>query len=407
MSRDDAYRLVQEAAQTAWDDRDPIRRAAGEERPRPGDRKRAGPERLSRARARGHGASAGVRRVTAAQATTEELQGELEATLSGLIEAGTEIAYVNLPNIGNLGDNAIYAGARRSLDRIGAKVVLALEPRAYGRAVLRAGDRRARDDRDPRRRPTSATCTASSPSRPPAAGSFATFRMLGSSSSRRRSTSAIPRRSPRFIRLCREHPDFTILARDAVSVERAAGLGFETTLAPDLAFGLGALDRPAAASTSSTWIVREDVERTSEPRLDRAVGPRLAHLEGTALRGDRDQIARRPGIGAPPESRSRAGPRASATPDRADGRAPLPARRGPARLRSPPSMVAEGRGAGDRPAFTGTCSPASWESRTCSSTTPTARTGALFETWTHRYPIARFAESPDEARELARSLDPS
>jgi pyruvyl transferase EpsO len=31
----------------------------------------------------------------------------------------------------------------------------------------------------------------------------------------------------------------------------------------------------------------------------------------------------------------------------------------------------------------------------------------LFETWTHRYPIARFAESPDEARELARSLDPS
>jgi len=31
----------------------------------------------------------------------------------------------------------------------------------------------------------------------------------------------------------------------------------------------------------------------------------------------------------------------------------------------------------------------------------------LFETWTHRYRIARFAESPDEARELARSLEGS
>jgi exopolysaccharide biosynthesis predicted pyruvyltransferase EpsI len=28
----------------------------------------------------------------------------------------------------------------------------------------------------------------------------------------------------------------------------------------------------------------------------------------------------------------------------------------------------------------------------------------LYEAWTHRYEIARFAEGPDEARELARSL---
>jgi hypothetical protein len=68
--------------------------------------------------------------VTSAQTTTDALRGELEATLSGLIADGTEIAYVNFPNMGNLGDTAIYSGARRSLDRIGANVVLAVEPRA-------------------------------------------------------------------------------------------------------------------------------------------------------------------------------------------------------------------------------------------------------------------------------------
>ena len=329
MSRDDAYRLGPGGGADRVGRGDPIRRAAGEERPRPGDRKRAGPERLSRARARGHGASAGVRRVTSAQATTEELRGELEATLSGLIEPGTEIAYVNLPNIGNLGDNAIYAGARRSLDRIGAKVVLALEPRAYRRAVLR----RAIGERG--------TIVIHG-----GANFGDLYRKQPQQTARRRLLRHFPdariiqlpqtiyfrdpETSPRFIRLCREHPDFTILARDRVSVERAAGLGFETTLAPDLAFGLGALDRPAAASTPSTWIVREDVERTSEPG---SIEPsardwptwreQRSGAAGTA-------IAHRPGFGAPPESRSRAGPRASATPDRADGRAPLPARRGPA-----------------------------------------------------------------------------
>ena len=131
MSRDDAYRLVQEAAQEAWDTGTPFRELLGARRAGAGPRRGARRERVRRARARGDGAPGGARRVTSPAETTEALREELERTLSGLISPGTEIAYVNFPNIGNLGDAAIYAGARRALARVGAKVALAVEPRAY------------------------------------------------------------------------------------------------------------------------------------------------------------------------------------------------------------------------------------------------------------------------------------
>jgi exopolysaccharide biosynthesis predicted pyruvyltransferase EpsI len=342
--------------------------------------------------------------VTSAQATTEELRGELEATLSGLIEPGTEIAYVNLPNIGNLGDNAIYAGARRSLDRIGAKVVLALEPRAYRRAVLR----RAIGERG--------TIVIHG-----GANFGDLYRKQPQQTTRRRLLRHFPdarviqlpqtiyfrdpETSPRFIRLCREHPDFTILARDGVSVERAAGLGFETTLAPDLAFGLGALDRPAAASTPSTWIVREDVERTSEPG---SIEPsardwptwreQRSGATGTRLRIDLALVRRL--------NRVR---------ERAPVRARLPIARMAARryqrvadrrVAIAADMVAEGRVlVTDR--FHGHVLACLMGIPNVLLDNSYGKNRGLFETWTHRYRIARFAESPDEARELARSLDPS
>ena len=342
--------------------------------------------------------------MTSAQATTEELRGELEATLSSLIEAGTEIAYLNLPNIGNLGDNAIYAGARRSLDRIGAKVVLALEPRAYRRAVLR----RAIGERG--------TIVIHG-----GANFGDLYRKQPQQTTRRRLLRHFPdariiqlpqtiyfrdpETSPRFIRLCREHPDFTILARDGVSVERAAGLGLDTTLAPDLAFGLGALDRPAAASTSSTWIVREDVERTSEPG---SIEPsardwptwweQRSGATGTRLRIDLALVRRL--------NRVR---------EQAPVRARLPIARMAARryqrvadrrVAIASGMVAEGRVlVTDR--FHGHVLACLMGIPNVLLDNSYGKNRGLFETWTHRYPIARFAESPDEARELARSLDPS
>ncbi len=404
MSRDDAYRLVQEAAQNAWDTETPFAELLAKSAPDLDIDKRAGSERVSRACARGHGTSAGIRRVTSAQATTEELRGELEATLSSLIDPGSEIAYVNLPNIGNLGDNAIYAGARRSLDRIGAKVVLALEPRAYRRAVLR----RAIGE--------SGTIVIHG-----GANFGDLYRKQPQQTTRRRLLRHFPNAriiqlpqtiyfrdpesSPRFIRLCREHPDFTILARDNVSVERAAGLGFETTLAPDLAFGLGVLDRPAAASASATWIVREDVERTSEPG---SIEPsardwptwreQRSGATGTRLRVDLALVRR-----------------LNLVREQAPVRARLPIARMAARryqrvadrrVAIAAGMVAEGRVlVTDR--FHGHVLACLMGIPNVLLDNSYGKNRGLFETWTHRYPIARFAESPDQARELARSLDPS
>jgi len=339
--------------------------------------------------------------VTGADATTEALREELETTLRGLIAPGTEIAYVNFPNIGNLGDNAIYAGARRSLDRIGAKVVLATEPRAYRRAVIKraVGDRgtivihgganfgdlyRKQPQQTVRRR---------------LLRDFPDARLIQLP---RTIYFRDPETSPRFIRLCREHPDFTILARDKLSVQRADALGFETTLAPDLAFGLGAIDRPAAASTPVTWIVREDVERTAKPGSIEASArdwptgkEQRAGATGAGLRAD---LALLRGL-----NRLR---------ERAPLRLRLPIARFAARrygrvasrrVAIALDMVAEGEVlVTDR--FHGHLLACMMGIPNVLLDNSYGKNRGLYETWTNRYEIARFAESPDQARELARSL---
>jgi exopolysaccharide biosynthesis predicted pyruvyltransferase EpsI len=342
--------------------------------------------------------------MTSAAATTEGLRDELEATLRSLIEPGTEIAYVNLPNIGNLGDNAIYAGARQSLDRIGAKLVFACEARAYRRSILR----RAIGERG--------TIVIHG-----GANFGDLYRKQPQQTTRRRLLRHFPDgrviqlpqtiyfrdpdTSPRFLRLCREHPNLTILARDEVSVQRAAGLGLETILAPDLAFGLGALERPAAASEPVTWIVREDVERTSEPGSIEASArdwptwrEQRAGATGARLRVDLALVRRL--------NRAR---------DRAPVRARLPIARMAARryervaarrVAIAADMVAEGRVlVTDR--FHGHVLACLMGIPNVLLDNSYGKNRGLFETWTHRYEIARFAASPDEARELARTLGPS
>jgi exopolysaccharide biosynthesis predicted pyruvyltransferase EpsI len=342
--------------------------------------------------------------VTSAAATTDGLRDELEATLRALIAPGTEIAYVNFPNMGNLCDTAIYAGARRSLDRIGAKVVLACEPRAYRRGIVR----RAVGDRG--------TIVLHG-----GANFGDLYKRQPQQTARRHLLRDFPRArviqlpqtiyferaddSKRFIERCRDHADFTILARDRVSVERAAELGLDTTLAPDLAFGLGPIDRPHPASVPVAWILREDVERTSDPG---AVEPsardwptgkeQRAGATGARLRADLALL--------------RALDRAR---DRAPVRLRLPIARTAARryasvasrrVAIATEMVAAGRVLVTN-RFHGHVLACLMGIPNVLLDNSYGKNRGLFDTWTHRYEIARFAEGPDEARELAQALGAS
>jgi pyruvyl transferase EpsO len=61
------------------------------------------------------------------------------------------------------------------------------------------------------------------------------------------------------------HPRFTVLARDARSLERARDLGLETALCPDLAAGLGPLPKAAPPERRVHWLTRKDRWRVHVP----------------------------------------------------------------------------------------------------------------------------------------------
>ena len=211
-----------------------------------------------------------------------------------------------------------------------------------------------------------------------------------------------PDSSPRFLRNCREHPDLTIMARDHVSVERAAGLGLETVLAPDLAFGLGPLPRPRPASAPVRWVVREDVERTHEP--------------GTVEPLARDWPTWREQRAGAAGSRLRLDLAILRSLNRARERAPLRFRLAIARMAAgryeriashrvglATGIVAEGEVfVSDR--FHGHLLACLMGIPNVLLDNSYGKNRGLYDTWTHRYEIARFAEDPAEARELAESL---
>jgi pyruvyl transferase EpsO len=214
-----------------------------------------------------------------------------------------------------------------------------------------------------------------------------------------------PSRSAKFIELCRSHQGLTILARDQVSVERADELGLETSLAPDLAFGLGPLDRPRDPSIDVTWIVREDVEAAREPgSVDPTARDWPTGAEqraGTTGAGLRRDLALVRGLNrlrerAPVRLRQ---PIARAAAARYE---PIASRR----VRIALEMIAEGRVlVTDR--FHGHLLACLMGIPNVLLDNSYGKNRGLFETWTNRYEIAQFADDPATARELARSLGAS
>lgn len=336
-----------------------------------------------------------------AEVTSRELQGELDTALARLIEPGTEVAYINFPNIGNLGDSAIYVGGRAALRRVGAKVSLVCEHRGYRRALVRK-----------------------------AVGERGTIVIHGGANfgdlywrqpqqrTRRKLLRDFPRariiqlpqtvyfererRARRFARLCAAHEDLTLMVRDRPSIERLNALGLDAILGPDLAFGLGPLERPVAPSLEVSWVVREDVEGRHQPRA----------LDPDARDWPTGQEQRQGGTG----TRLRGELALAHALLRARDRWPRPLRMPLARagqrlygsianqrLSLALSMLARGRlVVTDR--FHGHLLACLMGIPSVLLDNSYGKNRGLYETWTHRYPIARFADGPEGVDDLAREL---
>lgn len=64
----------------------------------------------------------------------------------------------------------------------------------------------------------------------------------------------------RWVTIAQRHGDVRVMIRDAASLDRGAGWGLRTVLAPDAAFAVRRLAAPAAATTERVLLLRQDAE---------------------------------------------------------------------------------------------------------------------------------------------------
>ncbi len=202
------------------------------------------------------------------------LSKEIDARLGELLEPGREAAFVNFPNIDNVGDSAIWLGARRALSRAGVEVAYQCEPATYRRRLLAksVGERGTiliqgggnLGDVHPHQHRV----------RELVLRDFPRARVVQLPQSVWFRAQAGERR---FARLAEAHSDFTLMVRETRSLEWAAeALDVPRVLCPDLAFALGPLER-LPATHEVVWLMRRD--REAKERELPALGPLDARLD--------------------------------------------------------------------------------------------------------------------------------
>ena len=187
----------------------------------------------------------------------------IQNVLSSLLEPGQPVALVNFPNHANPGDNAIWLGTRAVLRRIGVPVGYAGTWSSFSAGAMREA-------------------VGDGPLLLNGGGNFGdlyagqqNLREHVLEHCRDRRIVQLPQsicfrdahNLERMRRLCATHPDFTLIARERQSYDFARR-AFEvpTLLAPDMAFGLGPLDRPAPPGRGVFWLLRSDAERVERTR---------------------------------------------------------------------------------------------------------------------------------------------
>jgi exopolysaccharide biosynthesis predicted pyruvyltransferase EpsI len=192
----------------------------------------------------------------------EELSGEIDVRLQAVLEPGTEAAFVNFPNIDNVGDSAIWLGTRRALDRAGVRLRYQCEPATYRRRLLERsvgrhgtiliqGGGNLGDAHPHQHRVRELVLRDFPRARVIQLPQSVWFR--GEAGERR------------FRRLAEAHSDFTLMVREGRSLEWAAeALDVPCVLCPDLALALGSLER-SPADRELMWLMRRDREGRGQP----------------------------------------------------------------------------------------------------------------------------------------------
>jgi pyruvyl transferase EpsO len=216
------------------------------------------------------------------------LRRQIDARLSELLEPGSEVALLNFPNIGNVGDSAIWLGARHALRRAGVRVRYRSEPATYsprlltrsvgehGTVLLQGGGNLG--DVHPNQQRVREQVLRDFPrARVVQLPQSAWFR----SESRARE----------FARIAEAHDDFTLMLRERRSLEWAeSAIAVPRTLCPDLALALPPIPREPPAY-ELLWLLRRDRER-SRRRIP-PLGPADARMDWRRGRGMRRSGPRR------------------------------------------------------------------------------------------------------------------
>ena len=204
------------------------------------------------------------------------LSAQIDATLARLVAPGERVALVNFPNHANAGDPALWLGELASLRRIGARVVHVASWASYRRDALA------------RALAPGGTILLHG------GGNFGDLYPHNQATTRERVLADFPRQRTiqlpqslwfreaanrdRLRALCEAHADFTLLVREAQSLDLArTHFAVPSLLCPDMAFALGTLPRAAAPAIDVLWLARTDLEAAGwTPPAD---DPRIAVVD--------------------------------------------------------------------------------------------------------------------------------
>jgi exopolysaccharide biosynthesis protein PssK len=183
---------------------------------------------------------------------------EIDHILGALLPLGSRVALVNFPNHANAGDPALWLGERAALDRIGAEVAYTASWASYdadtlrrelgdGTVLIHAGANFG--DLYPHRQATT---------RERLLAELADLRTIQLPQSIHFED---PDNRDRLRRLCEEHADFTLLTREPQSQEYAhRWFDVPSLLCPDPAFSLGMRPLPTEPRADVLWLARTDPE---------------------------------------------------------------------------------------------------------------------------------------------------
>lgn len=189
------------------------------------------------------------------------LREEIDKALQPVLHHGTRLALIDFPNSGNVGDAAIWMGEKSWLERAGVEIVYTCDRYTYSRSRLQ---RELKDgtilwhgggnlgDLWP----------AAQAFRERVTSEFPDNRIVQLPQS---IWFEDPRNADRAASIFDNHPNIHLLLRDRRSLERAKELfNVSSSLCPDMAFALDVREPPTQTERDFVWLSRTDLEAADE-----------------------------------------------------------------------------------------------------------------------------------------------